>query len=133
MAIKQNTDKIRLGDWTKAFGDTLINYDQEVQDAIEELTGTMGIQGAKDMAQASELAYPGSDYAKQWRVKQVKVRYHPRVIIYSKKHWLPHLLESGHATRNGGRVSGRLHIAPVEEKIVEDFERKCIEIIERGF
>ena len=37
---------------------------------------------------------------------------------------LPHLLEHGHAKRGGGRVSGRVHIAPVEEELEKAFTQE---------
>ena len=68
-------------------------------------------------------------YGKSWRVRKVAedsqtVEY----MIYSpKRYFLAHLLEHGHAKRNGGRVSARPHIAPAEEtgeeKLIKDLER----------
>ena len=68
-------------------------------------------------------------YGKNWRVKKMAedsqtVEY----IVYSpKRYFLAHLLEHGHAKRNGGRVSARPHIAPAEEtgeeKLIQDLER----------
>ena len=70
-----------------------------------------------------------AQYGKSWRVRKVAedsqtVTY----MIYSpKRYFLAHLLEHGHAKRNGGRVSARPHIAPAEEKgeekLIKDLER----------
>ena len=37
---------------------------------------------------------------------------------------LPHLLEDGHATRNGGRTKAQPHIRPIEEKYSKKFENE---------
>ena len=51
------------------------------------------------------------------------------VTVYSpSRYMLAHLLEHGHAKRNGGRTRAIPHIAPAEEAGVEQLERE----IERG-
>ncbi|MNW18141.1 hypothetical protein D3C71_2175820 [compost metagenome] len=46
-------------------------------------------------------------------------------MIYNEKHYrLTHLLEKGHVKRGGGRVAARVHIEPVEERIVAEFEKR---------
>lgn len=54
------------------------------------------------------------------------------VRIYNKtKPGLTHLLEKGHAKRGGGRVNGIPHIAPIEEKVIEEYEKKLKEGLTR--
>ena len=57
------------------------------------------------------------DYAKSWATKKVTENSHSLEInVHSKdRYQIAHLLERGHAKRNGGRVNGKPHIAPAEE------------------
>ena len=68
-------------------------------------------------------------YAKSWRVKKISEDSQTiELMIYSpKRYYLAHLLEHGHAKRNGGRVSARSHIAPAEE-VGEDELMKALEV-----
>jgi len=56
-------------------------------------------------------------YAKSWATKKVTENSHSlQIAVHSKNRYqIAHLLEHGHAKRNGGRVAGRPHIAPAEE------------------
>ena len=56
-------------------------------------------------------------YSKSWTTKKVNENSHSlQMTVHSKSHYqLAHLLEKGHAKRNGGRVQGKPHIAPAEE------------------
>lgn len=69
-------------------------------------------------------------YAKSWATKKTKETSNSlEVTVHSKNRYqLAHLLEHGHAKRNGGRVKGQAHIAPAESKAINELERE----IERG-
>jgi hypothetical protein len=74
------------------------------------------------------------DYAKSWATK--KTRQSARsleVTVYSRNRYqLAHLLEHGHAKRNGGRTRAFPHIAPAEENGVRQLEEDIKRSIRHG-
>ena len=45
--------------------------------------------------------------------------------------WLPHLLEHGHAKRDGGRVEAKPHIASAEAKAEEQLLKDIKQALEK--
>lgn len=72
------------------------------------------------------------DYAKSWSVKNMKETANSlEVAVHSRNRYqLAHLLEFGHAKRGGGRVPGKAHIAPAEEKGIRELEREIQRALE---
>ena len=73
-------------------------------------------------------------YAKSWAVKTTSETNHSlRLTVHSKNRYqLTHLLEYGHAKRNGGRVEARPHIALAEQKGIEQLEKDIKEALSNG-
>ena len=73
-------------------------------------------------------------YAKSWAVKKEKETSDSiQLIVHSKNRYqLAHLLEYGHAKRGGGRVAGKAHIAPAEEKAVRQLEEEIKRSLQNG-
>ena len=65
-------------------------------------------------------------YRKSWTSKKTAENSNSMTVtVYSKdRYQIAHLLEHGHAKRGGGRVAGREHIAPAEEKGKQELLRK---------
>lgn len=63
-------------------------------------------------------------YAKSWRVKTTEENSQKLIqTVHSpKRYMLAHLLEKGHAKRNGGRTRAIPHIAPAEQAGIEELE-----------
>ena len=74
------------------------------------------------------------DYAKSWAVKKVRESSHTlELVVHSKNRYqLTHLLEFGHCLRNGGRTRAIQHIAPAEEKGIEQLEKQIERSIRNG-
>lgn len=100
----------------------LQEYTDEVVEALEKTEKELADEAVRTLKQTSPKK--SGKYAKSWtQTKQGKKR-----VVHNKKYYrLTHLLEKGHAKRNGGRVAARVHIAPVEQRIsreaIERFER----------
>ena len=73
-------------------------------------------------------------YAKSWRTKTTKESSQSlEVTVYSPtRYMIAHLLEHGHAKRNGGRVAARVHIAPAEQDGIEELETEIGRTLRNG-
>lgn len=85
------------------------------QDIVNELRATSPKQDGPQ----------GGKYRKSW--KYVRVGYCSYKVYSDKQYRLTHLLEHGHALRNGGRSKAIPHIGPVEKEYVEKFRNKVKE------
>lgn len=74
------------------------------------------------------------DYAKSWSTKKTRQTSRSlEVTVYSRNRYqLAHLLEHGHAKRNGGRTRAFPHIAPAEENGVRQLEEDIKRSIRHG-
>ena len=73
-------------------------------------------------------------YKKSWTVKKTdESSTKLEVTVHSRdRYQLAHLLEHGHAKRNGGRTAALPHIAPAEELGIEQLERDIERCIKDG-
>ena len=109
----------------------LTEYGFKTQAAISEATRVLSKKGAQAVKAQAKSTFKGSGwYAKNWTSRFEGGRVSAQGIIYNDEaYMLPHLLEHGHANRNGGRTPGRMHIKNVEEKIIKEFEQKVRDAI----
>ena len=77
------------------------------------------------------VIYPLNGYKKGWTVtaKRRNRRDTEQIVHNKTQYQLTHLLEFGHATRNGGRTKEFPHIGKVADKVPEIFERKLRDMI----
>lgn len=101
-------------------------YTDTVIGEVEEATKEVSQEGV-DKLKVRSPKLTGS-YRKGWRVKKVKKTY----VIHNKTDYqLTHLLEKGHAKVGGGRVAPKPHIALVEEELIEELQRRVIEVVDQ--
>lgn len=94
-------------------------YTNDVQEKIDVAAEDLANKAVEELKQTSpKRKKNGGKYAKSW----TKTKKGNNWIVHNKKHYrLTHLLEKGHAKVNGGRVPAKVHIAPVENQVVDEF------------
>ena len=104
----------------------LEKYGDDVKDNVNSIVKDITKQGVKMLKSQARSAVGGTGkYASGWTSQHETGRVSAQGTIYNGKlPGLPHLLEHGHANRGGGRTAGRVHIAPVEEQLIKEFESK---------
>lgn len=104
----------------------LEKYGDDVRDNVNDITQEITKKGAQTLKSQARSAVGGTGkYAAGWTSQTETGRTSAQGTIYnSRLPGLPHLLEHGHANRNGGRTPGRVHIAPVEEALIKEYEAK---------
>ena len=86
----------------------------------------------RDQIKATAPVRTGA-YAKSWTVKKNKTTATAvSATVQSRdRYQLTHLLEFGHAKRNGGRVAARPHIAAARDQAEETLTRKLKEALNK--
>ena len=119
---------VRIDQLADAINETLREYaDLAAEDMKESIVDT-GKTVKKEIS--STAPKDTGKYRKSWTSKKTyEDSTRLTVTVHSpRRYYLTHLLENGHAKRNGGRVSARPHIAPAEEKgeaeLMRNLERK---------
>ena len=107
-----------------AIAEALTEYDQRIADETKRIADEVAKETVDELKKTSPKL-TGS-YRKGWRKKQTFANERTkRNTVYNQTDYqLTHLLEYGHASRNGGRVKAIQHIAPVEQKAIKDLRER---------
>lgn len=124
--------KVTVDNLPAAISKILDEYAGDVQKNIDIITKRIGQTGVKAVKNSSKQNFEGKKYASGWTSTTYKNRLSTTVVIYNKKQaGLAHLLEHGHVKANGtgryGVWEGREHIAPVEERLVAQYESEVLQ------
>ena len=117
--------KVRINNLSSEITKALQEYTTEVEEGLEKAKEKAAKDGAKTLRVTSPKRF--GKYAKAWRATQEGRAW---IIHVAAPHYrLAHLLEKGHAKRGGGRVPGRVHIAPVEDQVIEQYTNDVEKVI----
>lgn len=113
----------------------LNEYEENIEENVKETTNAITKEAVKEIKKTSPRRKGSrkNPYYKGWTKKvgkQNKGKY--TVKIHNKTNYqLTHLLEFGHATRNGKRTKAIPHVRPLEEKYNKLYEEKLTTVIKR--
>lgn len=102
----------------------LNNYGLEVKDALQKASATTGKKVAKDLRKGGSYNTNevGRKFNSGWVATEEKTRIGISTVVHNTTvPGLAHLLEFGHAKRNGGRSKAFNFIAPIADKVDELF------------
>ena len=121
------SDTIKPEDLEKSLMDYLENYVEDIEEDVEDTVTEVAKEAKQELIQTSPRSGIArkTKYYKGWAIKNGgrtrKKHYYGKTIWNKTNYQLTHLLEFGHATRNGGRTSPQPHIRKVEEKYATKF------------
>lgn len=128
--------KIQIGQLSAEVEKILNDYSEKVSVKTEEAAEKVGKQAAKELKSASPVGKgkDAGEYAKGWKATVQGGNLNTSVVVHNTKvPGIAHLLEHGHAKVAGGRTVGTVapivHIKPVEERAIEQFENMIREAI----
>lgn len=109
----------------------LQKYGEDVEkntSLVIDETAQKGAQLLRSMSPVNPKGKQSGAYAKGWRVEKTGGGLVTTASIYNTHPGLTHLLENGHALRQGGRSPAISHIAPVEEIIFREIGTRLIRL-----
>lgn len=119
--------KIEAADLRKVVDEMLEDYAKEVDEAVGEAVEKTATKAVRELKN-TDAGFRDREYSKGWTKKVTRHRLYSEATVYNRTHGqLTHLLEFGHALRNGGRARAFPHIAPVNDEVpnlfTEEFEK----------
>ena len=92
--------------------------DETMDEMVKETKSTAQVRSGRYKSKIAATTGENTmmKYSKVWHVKAPNYR-------------VAHLLDKGHALRNGGRYAGNQHVATAANHAVETFQRKLEEVI----
>jgi hypothetical protein len=122
---------VGIGELEDAVAELMEEYGDKATEAIREAAPPVGREARKQLEATSPRGGHRRHYADGWTVRTETTRDGISVIVHNRtKPGLTHLLEYGHALRNGGRSGEFPHIAAVNDAAQKAFVRAVTEKLE---
>lgn len=108
-------------DLASEIANALASWSHEVEEEVDQIAEEVASE-AVDKLRVNSPHKTGK-YRKSWTKKKVK---DGKYVVHAKAPYyrLTHLLEKGYVLVGGGRTRPQVHIKPVEEAAVAEFEKK---------
>lgn len=127
------SDSIKIDDLDKAIAETLRQHLKEIQGKVIAKTNTIGRKTLKKIVEKSPV--DTGQYSEGWRMRKVDKRDKAfgsyKIVIHNETDYrLIHLLEFGHANKNGtGRTKPIPHIAPAEQEAAKEYYEEIQKVL----
>ena len=119
---------MQIDDLGSEISKALEDYSDLVNEEVKKVAREVAKEAVEELKSTSPVGKGSKKghYKNGWRAKVVSETANTiNVTVHNaKKPGLAHLLEYGHAKSKGGRVAARPHIAKVEQKAIENFEKR---------
>lgn len=131
-------DNIKIDNFSSAIADEMAKYSEEVSKTviqiIKEEAQLLTDNIKKDSPKRSKKVARRTlnRYSKGWTATtEIENNLFVEINVHNKSDYqLTHLLENGHANRDGSRTEGKEHIKPNEEITNERIEKRIKEAVE---
>lgn len=124
---------ISIADFEQELQKKLNLYSDEITNGMNAVIEDMAEKGLQEIKHQSETAgFNNRVYAQGWNkvIRKSTITKRVGLTLFNKKHYrLTHLLEYGHATRNGGRTRAFPHISKAQDNIEEQTVKELKEMI----
>lgn len=137
---------IDIEDFATEVVNALKSYTEDVEEGISEEVKKVGndaVQKLQSVVLPSETETGTNtkaskrrnwnNYSKSWENNFEENANYSKSIVHNRKHYqLTHLLEYGHATKNGGRTRAFEHIKPVSDEAEKTLLDNVEKVIKKG-